>query len=206
MIDIAVFRRMKTHDWSWLQLCFGLLLPLILSTDAEAHRVYLYAWVEGDTVFTESYFGSKRKVQDGRIEVFDRDGNKLLEGRTNESGEFSFPVPKRTDLRIVVEAGMGHKGEYALKAQEFSETPGLQAETIKAPQPKNMNEAQTAVDMVQLQRVVEAALDKKLNPIIRELKRSRDDQGPRVKDVVAGIGYIFGTMGLILYFRGRKKG
>jgi nickel transport protein len=197
---------MKTHNWSWLQLCFSLLLPLILSTEAEAHRVYLYAWVEGDTVFTESYFGSKRKVQDGRIEVFDRDGNKLAEGRTNESGELSFPVPKRTDLRIVIEAGMGHKGEYVLKARELSETPGPQVETVKEAEPGELSRVPSAIDMAQLQRTVEAALDKKLSPVIREIQRSRDDQGPRVKDVVAGIGYIFGAMGLILYFRSRRKG
>jgi nickel transport protein len=206
MIDNAVSRRMKTHDWSWLQLCFGLLLPMVLSTEAEAHRVYLYAWVEGDTVFTESYFGSKRKVQDGRIEVFDRDGNKLLFGQTNESGEFNFPVPKKTDLTIVVEAGMGHRGEYVLKAQELSETGNPQVETVNDARPKEVHGTQTAVDMAQLQRVIEAVLDKKLNPVIREIKRSRDDRGPRVKDVVAGIGYIFGAMGLILYFRSRKKG
>jgi nickel transport protein len=204
MIDVVFFR--KTCDWSWLQLCFCLLLPLMLPTEVEAHRVYLYAWVEGNTVFTESYFGSKRKVQNGRIEVFDRDGNKLLGGQTNESGEFSFPVPESTDLRIVVEAGMGHKGEYVLKALELPGGKASQEEMAKEAQPGERVQASSAIDMAQLQRIVEAALDKKLSPIVREIKRNREDEAPRAKDVVAGIGYIFGAMGLILYFRSRRKG
>jgi len=51
--------------------------------------------------------------------VFDLSGNKLLEGKTNDNGEFSFKIPKKADLRIVLEATMGHKTEYILKADEI---------------------------------------------------------------------------------------
>jgi nickel transport protein len=63
-----------------------------------AHRVVLFAYVEGDTVFTESYFSDGKRCQDSRIEVFDSFGNKLLEGTTDKNGEYSFIPPKKTDL------------------------------------------------------------------------------------------------------------
>ena len=88
-------------------------------TTALAHKVYIYAWFEGDTVYTESYFGS-RKVKEGLIQVFDLSGKMLLEGRTDEKGEFAFKSPQKTDLRIVVEAGMGHRNECILKAEDVA--------------------------------------------------------------------------------------
>ena len=92
---------------------------LLASSPSRAHRVYVYAWTDGGTVHTESYFGSKRKAANAPITVFGADGQELLAGRTDPQGRFSFPVPARQDLRIVVEAGMGHRAEYVLEAAEL---------------------------------------------------------------------------------------
>jgi len=90
-----------------LMLIFALLF--ISHSSALAHKVYIYAWLEGDTVYTESYFGAKKKVKQGLVRVFDLTGKKLLEGRTDEQGQFVFKPPSLIDLRLEVEAGMGHK-------------------------------------------------------------------------------------------------
>ena len=58
-------------------------------------------------------------MKGGLIQVFDPFGKKLLEGRTNEQGEFAFTSVQKTDLRIVLEAGMGHRSESILKKEEF---------------------------------------------------------------------------------------
>ena len=70
---------------------------LVLAPLASAHKVNVFAWVEGDTVHVEGYFAGKKKAQDSLVEVFDSSGEKLLDGRTNERGEFSFKIPKMTD-------------------------------------------------------------------------------------------------------------
>ena len=62
----------------------------------DAHRVNLFAWVEGDTVYVESKFSGGKKVKAGKIIVSDPQGTELLKGTTNENGEFSFKVPKKT--------------------------------------------------------------------------------------------------------------
>jgi nickel transport protein len=175
-------------------------------TPAPAHKVYLFAWVDGDTVRSESYFGSKKKVQDGLIEVFDASGKKLLEGRTDEEGRFSFETPLKADLRIVVTASMGHKGEYLLGADEFS---GMTSPNTEPAQSEGFRDTRTlpvsSLDAEQIRLLLEQALDAKLKPLQRELALSRKEKGPGFREALAGIGYIFGVMGLIMYLRSRRK-
>ncbi len=86
---------------------------------AWAHKVNLFAYVEGGTVFTESYFPDGRKVEGGTVEVRDASGAKLLEGKTDSQGLFSFPLPKKQDLSITLDATMGHKNSFVLKKSEM---------------------------------------------------------------------------------------
>ena len=191
----------------------SLVLILTMTSVTLAHKVYLYAWVEGDTVYTESYFGSKKKVQGGLIEVFGPSGEKLLEGHTNEKGEFAFKAPQETDLRIVVEASMGHKNEYVLKADELWGNAGGTAEQTKAQEglAPSKEEAEgasltvEAVELAQIQAIVEKALDSRLKPIIRELVKIRKEKGPGLTEIIGGIGYIFGLMGVVLFFWSKKS-
>ena len=96
------------------------LFLLFLGLDhAEAHRVNLFAWVEGDTVYVESKFSGGKKVKAGKIIVTDPQGNELVKGTTNGQGEFSFKVPKKADLKIVLLAGPGHRAEWKIAASEI---------------------------------------------------------------------------------------
>ncbi len=134
---------------------------LILTAAADAHRVNLFAWIEGDTVYVESKFGSGRRVNAGKITVFDSGGNELLSGMTNENGEFSFKVPKKTDLKIVLNAGEGHRAEWSIPATEI----GL-----------------TTTE-----------------------KRQPTEESLPVKNILIGIGCIFGLSAIVAAIRKRKK-
>ena len=101
--------------------CIYVLLTMVDS--ASAHRVNVFAWVEGDVIHVEGKFSGGKKVKAGKITVMDPQGVELLSGRTNDQGKFSFKVPKRTDLRIVLIAGQGHQGEWTLRADEMQELP-----------------------------------------------------------------------------------
>ncbi len=96
------------------------LFCLFVSTPCMAHRVNLFAWLEGDTVFTESFFSDGTKSIDSRIDVFDPEGEILLTGKTDDNGRFSFKIPEKTDLTIVLNASMGHRVEYILSAGEMT--------------------------------------------------------------------------------------
>lgn len=168
-----------------------------------AHNVFIYAWVDGETVYTESYFGAKRKVQGGLIRVFDLPGKELLEGRTNKKGEFSFKIPQKTDLRIVVEAGMGHRNEFILKVEDISDV-GAVAEPLMTGGTKAESTHSISADAEQIKAVVEQVLDSRLRPLRQELAAIRKEKSSGVTEIIGGIGYIFGIMGLIMYFKSRK--
>jgi hypothetical protein len=86
---------------------------------AYAHRVNVFAWVEGDTIYVESKFSGGKKVKTGKIIVTDSQGTELVKGTTNDQGEFSFKIPKKTDLKIVLLAGAGHRAQWTIPATEI---------------------------------------------------------------------------------------
>jgi nickel transport protein len=170
-------------------------LFLFMGTIAHAHGVYIFAWVEGDTVYTDSYFSSSKKVKGGVVKVFDTSGAVLLEGKTDDKGEYSFKLPGKSALRLVLEAGTGHRAEFLLGADE---TAGLEGAPVLPPSPSQE-------DRDHIKQVVEEALDAKLKPISRALAKIQEDRGPGLTEVIGGIGYIIGIMGLVLYIRNKKK-
>lgn len=178
---------------------------LLTSSMAYAHGVYIFAWAEGDTIYTESYFGGDKRVNEGLIRVLDSTGKELLQGKTNEMGEFSFKIPQKTDLRIILEASMGHGAEYLLKAEEFSDrlesTDREEVYTEPATTPTPLGN----IEADKVRAMIEEIIDSRLAPISRRLTKLQEERGPGLTEVIGGIGYIFGIMGVIMYLRARKK-
>ncbi|MBT8332561.1 MAG: hypothetical protein KJP06_09575 [Deltaproteobacteria bacterium] len=134
---------------------------LILTASVAAHRINLFAWVEGDTVYVEGKFSGGKRVHAGKITVSDPEGTELLSGITDENGEFSFKVSKKIDLKIVLDTGTGHRAEWTITASEI-ELPTTE-------------------------------------------KRTAAKKGLPVKNVLIGIGCIFGLTAIIAYIRSRRK-
>ena len=93
----------------------------VIPSAAMAHKVNIFAYVENGVVYTESYFPDGRAVENGGIEGYDSQGQKLLEGICDKEGLFSFAVPKKDDLTIVINATMGHKNNFILKKEEIGD-------------------------------------------------------------------------------------
>jgi nickel transport protein len=171
------------------------------SVNALAHKVTIFAWIEGDTVFTESKFSGGKKAINAPVEVFDKDGKKLLEGKTDNKGEFSFKIPKIADLRIVLNAAMGHRAEWMISETEIREA-GPIVEKKSAAEPSGP--ISVGLSKEEVQKIVEDSLDKKLRPIVRMMTESKNTK-PSLTEIIGGIGYIFGLMGVALYFKNRSK-
>ena len=157
--------------------------------------------------YTLRLMPGKKKVKQGLVRVFDLTGKKLLEGRTNEQGEFVFKPPSLLiDLRIEVEAGMGHKAAFVLKAEESSDHLGPERIQDVTGEEKNVSSGPVSTHEEQIRMIVEQVLDARLKPVMRELVEIRKEKGPGFIEIIGGIGYILGIMGLILYFKTREKG
>jgi nickel transport protein len=99
-------------------LFIAIMIVLLGSTAAMAHKVSLFAYVEGGKVYTESYFSDGAPVEGGKVLVYDSQDKLLLKGKTDKAGLFNFDIPKVDDLTIVIEATMGHKNSFKLKKAE----------------------------------------------------------------------------------------
>lgn len=191
----------------------------LFTTQAFAHRVSLFAYVEGNTVFTESYFSKKRKVHQGALEIFSTaSGELLLKGTTDDDGLFNFPIPEatkaeRSGLTINLYASEGHRTVWTLEADEIHPDTSeseltAQTETAPAPAPKTeqtqpLQQPESSADLAELNTQI-----KTLTAKIDTLKRliiSQQEKGPGVNEIFSGIGYILGLFGVAAFFLSRKK-
>jgi len=117
---------------------------------------------------------------------------------------------------------MGHMAEWTIPAEEITmvglvsktSTPekGIKSTTEKAipligTKTGGKRPVPTAVGLSrqEVKALIDESLDRKLTPITNMLADSLD-RGPRISEVIGGIGYIFGLVGVALYFSTRRKG
>jgi nickel transport protein len=185
-----------------------------------AHRMTIFAWVEGDVVHTESKFGNGKAVKHAKVSVSDVNGNFIIEGKTDEDGRYFFKAPKPIDLKIVLTASMGHQAEWTVSADEFMQGPGKDNQpapkTDGTPEKEEVQKKQNitqerrpadatmTVSSQEIKEMIDSALDRKFKPVMDMLVKL-NDPSPKMSDVVGGIGYIFGLAGVYLYFSSRKR-
>ena len=199
----------------------SLLLVLFISfgfiTNTYAHKVQMFAYPEGDNVFIEGYFADGKRPKKSEVVVYDSGGEVLFSGVTDEEGKLSFKIPRKTDLRITLNAGMGHKAEYTLPASELngsnSPNPPISKVGDKMPavdqgasSEKGRVSQISQLDEAQIQAIVEKAVEKAVGEAIKPLVRSFTEmtQKNSMTTIIGGIGYIFGFMGIAFYFKSRK--
>ena len=206
----------------YLILIFTFLIIIMMNVSVFAHKVNVFAYIEGEKIYTESYFNDGKKCIDSKIEVFDNQGNKLLEGLTDKEGEFSFEVPSEDgNLKIVLTASMGHRAEYTIRTDELRDAMGSIEESIEKPISSEKRDESSLAEMIseekevispeissldlnEIRSLIEDALDEKLKPIMREIKKSQEDKISPT-EIIGGIGYIIGIFGIIAYFLSRKR-
>ena len=104
---------MKTRTITFFFFCLAYFFCAI--HPALAHKVNIFAYIDGTIVYTESYFSDGRPVIEGKIEVMDNAKQLLLQGTTDKQGLFTFPLPThKGPLSIVLDAALGHKNSFTL--------------------------------------------------------------------------------------------
>ena len=214
---------MNSRFFLLLLLLFG--WGFVFCTPADAHRVNVFAWVEGNTIYTTSKFSGGRVAQKSLIEVYDSRKNLLLSGHTDATGAFSFPIPKIDDLEIVLEAGTGHRGTWKINKNEIEAAQVDQPSEQKSP-PSEPEQTRTTLTerskpqdrlnvsgkspetTAELEKVIEETisrtLDRKLHPLMVMIAETRNPK-PGFREILGGLGYIFGLIGVAAYVHSRRK-
>ncbi|MEW6571879.1 MAG: hypothetical protein AB1390_12045, partial [Nitrospirota bacterium] len=192
---------------------------LLFVSNVDAHKVNIYAYAENGLVHSKGYFVDGTKCKNSVLEVFDeRDKTKLLEGKTDEEGKFSFKIPKVTSIKLVLHASMGHQAEFTLGEDEVREAMGIKSRKseVRSQRPNPplspftkkkgggiTQELRTT--NTEIEATIERVLDKKLQPVIRMLFKLQETSGkPGFTEIAGGIGYITGILGIIAYFKAKR--
>jgi nickel transport protein len=84
---------------------------------------------------------------------------------------------------------MGHMAEWKIPLEEIN--PPLSSESY-------------GISRQEIKKLIDESLDRKLAPIMNMLADSYED-GPSLTEIISGIGYIFGLVGVAMYFTSRRK-
>ncbi|MBI9111478.1 hypothetical protein [Maridesulfovibrio ferrireducens] len=192
---------------------FLVLVMLFSTSPAQAHRVSVFAYVEGSEVFTESYFSKEKRVHQGKIEVFNlTTGSQILTGTSDDDGNFNFPIPKEISsdhagLKIVLIASEGHRNEWTLTPEDiFPNASPTSSELPQKMQTEIIPDVKTTLTNTDTSLL--SAQIQELNTKIDTLKRlilNQQEDGPGIKEIFSGIGYIFGFFGIAAFLTSRKK-
>ncbi|KAF0235177.1 MAG: hypothetical protein FD177_336 [Desulfovibrionaceae bacterium] len=240
----------------------GALVFMLWAGVALAHKVNVFAVVEGGAVSGEGYFAGGAKAQKVPVEILDASGAVIAQGVTEKDGTFKILLPSQflPPLKVVLKAGDGHQNDFTLTAQDLAlaapagvpasaaqapvaaptpafpatvspsaasgQVPGATqassssgAATASVPQATGLGQipaqapgSATAVplDEARLTALIEAAVakavDEKLAPLKLQLARmAEQDQSARMRDIIGGLGWIIGLVGIAAWFKRPKN-
>ena len=208
----------------------AVLVCILLPNTSFAHSVYIFAWLDGAQICTESYFTQSNKVRGGKVFMADAAGSILAHGVTGEDGLLCFPSPSTIQpLEFTVNAGAGHRGSFKLEQKEIAdasnvkEAVGQSASTVQpqGPRPEREQPAvqtanahsadNTAVFRLDagseelMRRIVQEELQKQFSPIRQYLAENLENKTPGIREIVGGIGWLAGLGALGFWYSQRRK-
>ena len=103
MVRGVVFKARK-YPLAWA----AVFLNLLFCTDADAHRLHVFHYLEGQEIHGQSYFQDGSAAIGAKVQLLDSMGNPVSEATTDEKGEFRLPLPRVGIYTLRVDAGWGH--------------------------------------------------------------------------------------------------
>ncbi len=217
--DRIILKRISDGNSMFILFIFAALWLVFSQEQALAHKATIFAWIEGDTIHTQSKLSGGKPVKGGEVIVFNQEGVPLLKGQTDNNGMFSFTIPQKTELKIVLKASMGHQAKWSILPEEMggSGSASNTSETAQmAPVKKSMDskdietyeKSSKRVDVglsrEDNQKIIDDDLEKKLAPVLDKMAKTYD-QEPGLTEIIGGIGYIIGLVGVALVVINRRR-
>lgn len=191
-------------------------LMVIIYSPAYGHKVRTFAYESGGEIITETVFSSGRPAINTTIKVMTKAGELVLTGKTDAEGIFSFTIPQQAreqqlDLNIIADVGEGHQGSWQLNAADYlpraaektGQTTVSTASTSPPIEEVPDRTLQYEADCSELEKRLETLIVRELSPIKRQLAEQHTEK-TSLRDILSGLGYIFGLAGIILYYQSRK--
>lgn len=189
---------------------------VLICPAAAAHRLNVFATADGAQIHGSTYFSDDKPARDVLVHVLGPDNQKLGETRTNDRGKFDYTAQHACDHTFVVETIDGHRGTFTVKAAELPETlpklgnaaatsPPAKAEAATPPSGTSAAAPGTGTPAndAAMRALVEEAVSRELEPLREQLDAYQ--HSIRVHDILGGIGYIVGVMGVLALLKSRPR-
>ena len=172
-------------------------LLFLFASAAHAHKLNIFTYAESGKIFVESYFSDGIIPKDAKVKVSDDNDKEILSGVVNAEGAYTFDVPNSPKILILVDAGLGHVVSATLEGVEMT---SVTADPSNAVAGGNDDAPAVAGLEAQIRRAVAEAN----KPLARELSALKNKV--YTSDIVGGLGFIFGFLGLYAFLKARKEG
>lgn len=181
-----------------------LLLLAVLASPASAHKLKVFATVEGDRIGGYAFFVGGGRPEGSSWVAKDRDGQLIAEGTTDKDGRFSFDLPKppRSDITVTVDTHEAHIASATLHADRFITTP-TGAVPAQSPGTTSPSRAAATLANSELSALVDIAVQKQIEPLMERIEQMNSRL--RFVDIVSGTFLILGLAGILLWARGRRR-
>ena len=186
---------------------------LLGTTDeANAHRVSIFAWVEGQKILGQGKFSNGNMAMRAKINVHGlKSGQLVWSGQTNDQGQFSLEIPSqapREGLILKIDAGQGHQNSWEMTPDEFGGTQQDKQENMKDHSLDKSSDKSMILDTdlshSQLAKIVRAEVAAEIAPL-RKMLAEATQKEPSFTEILGGIGWLIGLAGLAAYAFGRHK-
>ncbi len=183
---------------------------LLLPAPAFAHKLNVYAQVQGTMIVGRVYFSGDAPAKQAEVMVRDPSGRELGRTKTDADGNFTLPARVKVEHRISAETPDGHAASYPLSAAELPD--GLAVDTpLSAAQPQAAGKETSPPDPAANPNIESAAVAANLEALQKQVVSLRaqidqSEQRLRLHDLLGGIGYILGLAGVALYLKARQRG
>jgi nickel transport protein len=163
-----------------------------ITAPAMAHQILVFAAADGAMIAGRAYFPNGDPVSGAQVRIEDGRGRLLAGRETGPDGRFRYRARFASDHHVVVSSGDGHRAEWVVSAAELA--PAFVSTQGDANAPATIDPA--------LATALERAVARQLAPLREELAAARAQVG--LRDVLGGLGYILGLVGLALFWRSRS--
>jgi nickel transport protein len=172
-------------------------LVVVAATPAEAHRLRVFATVEGGAIEGYAFFVGGGRPDGAAVRVL-RAGEVVHATTTDAEGAFTWRPEETGPLTVVVDPGGGHTAEVTLGAERFGAAPASDEEAASAAAAASPDALDPRVEAA-----IEAAVARQIRPLLEA--QAEAESRIRFNDVVGGIGMIVGLAGVALWARARAR-
>ncbi len=180
-----------------MRLLAALALLAASAWPAQAHRLKLFATLEGETISGYAFFVGGGRAQDADLRIKDEAGHEIAQLTTDKSGAYSYKAPQTQTYHLIANTGDGHVAEATIDKGRFS---GASAAALA---PDEDDTPAAAATTAQIERAVDAAVARQLRPLMEAYEAA--ESRTRFNDIMGGIGMIIGLAGLALWSSARRK-